>query len=101
MLPSTLISNNGVIYNHLAIYRLCQIWFSFQAKRLAVMEAKLNDGSLNNPVETGLIKLAASIRDSNFDEAEKIQVLHFSLLLLLGPQTSVRFDGGASFQIQK
>ena len=38
------------------------------------MEAKLNDGSLNYPVESGLVKLASLIRDSNYDEAEKVQV---------------------------
>jgi hypothetical protein len=38
------------------------------------MEAKWRAGSLNPPIERGLIVLADAIRSSNFDEADKIQV---------------------------
>jgi len=46
----------------------------FQMKRLEIMELKWNEGLLNYPIEKGLVNLAKSVRNSNYDEAEKIQV---------------------------
>lgn len=43
-------------------------------KRLEIMELKWNEGLLNYPIEKGLVNLAKSVRNSNYDEAEKIQV---------------------------